>query len=207
MKLYLSPGACSLAAHIVLEESGLKYEWEKIDVKNKTVSSGSYLNINPRGQVPALQLVNGEVLTEGAVILQYIADQVPGKKLIPEFGTFNRYRAMEWLNYVATEIHKNFSPLFAVDRWLTHEEGKAQMRAAAKSNLESRFQWLNTRLSHGGYLQGAEFSVCDAYLFTCLRWAQKMSIDMAAYPNLLGFMERVQNRPSVHKVLKEEGLL
>lgn len=206
MKLYISPGACSLAAHIALEESGLKYEWEKIDVKNKTVAAGDYLKINSRGQVPALQLANGQVLTEGAVILQYIADQVSEKKLIPKFGTFERYRAMEWLNYVATEIHKNFSPLFAVDRWMTTDEGKNQLRSAAKANLDTRFKWLNGQIAPGQYLMGQDFCAADAYLYTCLRWSKSMSIDMTAYPNLMGFVEKLQNRPAVQKVLKDESL-
>jgi glutathione S-transferase len=207
MKLYLSPGACSLSPHIVLEESGLKYEWEKIDVKNKTVASGDYFKINSKGQVPTLQLDNGSVLTEGSAIVQYIADQVPDKKLIPKFGTMERYHAMEWLNYVATEVHKGFGPLWGASRiFPENEASKKQMTGYTKGLLDGKMTWLNAQLKPNSYLMGEQFTVVDAYLYTCLRWSKSTEYDLTKFSAIMGLMEKIQNRPAVQKVLKDEGL-
>lgn len=208
MKLYIAPGACSLSPHIVLEESGLKYEWEKIDAKNKTVASGDYFKINPKGQVPALQLDNGKVLTEGTAIVQYIADLAPDKNLIPKFGTWERYKAIEWLNYIATEIHKGFGPMWGAARiFKDNDASKQQMLSFAANMLDAKMTWMSSQLQSNSYLMGNQFTVSDAYLFTCLRWSKSVNFDLTKYPVLMGFMEKVENRPAVQKVLKDEGLV
>ncbi len=201
MKLYYKSGACSLAPHIALGESGLDYAIESVDLITKKTENGEdFCKINPKGQVPTLQLDNGTILTENVVILQYIADNAENKTLLPAFGSLERYHAMEWLNYIATELHKGFSPLFYPD---TPENYAIQTR----QSLAKKFDYLNSILSKQNYLIGNEFTVVDAYLFTVLNWCQYLNLDIDQYVGLKTFMERMRNRPKVINALKEENLL
>lgn len=200
MKLFLKPGACSLSPHIVLEELGLKYETDTVDLKGKkTGSGGDYLAINPKGYVPALQLDDGTVLTEGPAIVQYLADQHPEKKLAPANGTLARYQLQAWLTFIGTELHKQFSPLFNPT---APEEWKAQCRA----NIDRRLAWVNEQLAGKDYVMGADFSVADAYLFTVVGWTKFVKIDIGGLPHLKAYLARVAARPGVQAALKAEGL-
>lgn len=200
MKLYFKPGACSLSPHIALEESGLKYDTVSVDLKTKrTADDGDFFAVNPKGQVPALELDSGEILTEGPAIVQYIADLVPEKKLAPANGTIERYRLQSWLNFISTELHKSFTPFFnpaADDGW----------RSIARANLERRYAHANQHLEGKPYLMGEQFSVADAYLFTTLSWTPFIKLDLTPWPNLVAFQQRVAARPAVQAVLKAEGL-
>ena len=201
MKLYFKAGACSLSPHIVLEESGLKYEAEAVDLAKKVTASGAdYWKINPRGYVPALQLDSGELLAEGPAIIQYLADQVPAKKLAPANGTIERSRLQSWLNFIGTELHKSFSPFFnpaSGDAW----------KDAAKANLERRFAYVNGELAGKSYLLGEDFSVADAYLFTVTNWAPYVGLDLSPFANLLAYRARVGARPAVIAAMQAEGLI
>ena len=200
MKLFYKAGACSLSPHIVLREAGLDFTAEKVDLANKTTESGAdYLTINPKGQVPALLLDDGSLLTEGVAIVQYLADRVPDRQLIPPAGTLSRYHAIEWLNFVATELHKGFSPLF-------NPKTPEAYLAIARAKLEQHFRYLDGVLAPQHYLLGSRFSVADAYLFTVLRWAVALQFDLQRYPNLAGYMKRVVARPAVAAALNAEGL-
>lgn len=201
LKLFLKPGACSLSPHIALEEAGLPYETESVDLARKvTASGGNFFEINPKGYVPALRLETGELLTEGPAIVQYIADQVPERQLAPAHGTIGRYRLQSWLNYIGTELHKSCSPFFnpmAKDDW----------KAAARANLERRLRHVDDHLGAGSaYLLGDHFSVADGYLFTVLSWMKPIGFDLSPYPNLQAFQARVAARPAVQAALKAEGL-
>lgn len=206
MKLFFSPSACSFAPHIALAELGIKYELESVNLGTKQCASGDYMKINPKGSVPALKMDNGEVLTEVAVILQYLADQKPEKNLIPKAGTPERYRCQEWLNFIATEVHKGMSGLFSADRFITNKEGNQQYRGMVKALFEKKMNILSTQLQKNNYLMGSQFTVADAYLFTVLNWTKHLQLDLTPWPSLLGFMERMQTRPAVATALKEEGL-
>jgi glutathione S-transferase len=198
MKLFFAPGACSRAPHILLYESGLKFEAEAIDGKTKLTKSGQdYLKIAPKGQVPALVNDKGQLLTEGAVIMQYIADQAPEKNLIPKTGTWERYKAQEWLNYVSTEIHKGFSPIFNKD---VPEATKEMYRTA----LGKKFDYLSEELKGRDYLMGQQFTPADAYLHTTLNWTKHVGIDLSKWPTLMGYVERVSARPAVQAAIKAE---
>ncbi|PLR40573.1 glutathione transferase GstA [Chimaeribacter coloradensis] len=200
MKLYYKPGACSLSPHIVLREAGLDFSIEKVDLASKkTEHDADFLEINPKGQVPVLQLDDGSILTEGAVIVQYLADQKPDRQLLPEAGSAARYHALEWLNYVATELHKGFSPLFNPR---LPEEAKAVMREL----LEKKFVFLDGQLADKEYLLGSRFSVVDAYLFTILGWAKALKFDFSGLPHLRAFIDRMAARPAVDAALFAEGL-
>jgi glutathione S-transferase len=199
MNLYYAPGACSQAQHIVLRESGLDFQLEETDLRTKQTKSGiDFLTVNPKGYVPALQLDDGSVLTEGPAISQYIADQVPDSGLAPSAGSFERYRLQEWLNFITSELHKGFSPLFRPD---TPEEYKA----ISKKNLGRRLDFLAGHLSDNDYLLGRQFSVADAYLFVMLTWAAKFGLDAVAQPALQAFLARMRERPAVAAALKAEG--
>ncbi|WP_151631909.1 glutathione transferase GstA [Noviherbaspirillum aerium] len=201
MKLYFSPGACSLSPHIVLHELGLEFEREKVNLAEKKTASGNdYRAVNPKGYVPALQLDNGDVLTEGPAIVQYLADQHPGKQLVPPAGTIERYHLIEWLNFISTEVHKSFSPLFKPG---TPDETKK----TALDTLATRLEFVNQKLQGKDYLNGSQFSVADAYLFTVLRWAEPMKIDLGRWPAVQAYFERVGARPAVHAALLAEGLM
>ena len=199
MKLYYSPGACSLAPHIALHESGLPFTAIKVDLKSHKLADGTdYYAVNPKGYVPTLELPSGERLTEAAVVLQYIADRKPGE-LAPAFGTMERYRLMESLNFIATEVHKQFGPLW----YPTTPEATKE---AQRTKLATRFETLSETLAKQPYLTGDKFTIADAYLFTILRWAGMLKVDLAPFPVLRDFMARVEARPQVQQALKEEGL-
>jgi len=201
MKLYYSPGACSLSPHIVLREAGLTFTLEKTDLKTKKTAGGAdYWSINSKGAVPALQLDDGRVLTEGPAIVQYIADQKPDSGLAPRFGTFERYQLMEMLNYLGSEIHAGFHPLFT-------PSSSPETKAAAVENLGKKFDWLSKRITAGKYLLGEAFTAADAYLFTMLRWTDFVKIDRTKWPALAAYFDLVGHRPKVQEALKAEGLI
>lgn len=201
MKLYFSPGACSLSPHIILREAGMTFDIEKVNMANKQTASGAdFMKVNPKGYVPALQLDNGEVLTEGPAIVQFIADKVPEKKLAPVNGTMERYRLIEWLNFISTELHKSFSPLFKPG---TPEETKQ----AARELLAKRIDFVAGKMQDSEYLTGNQFTVADAYLFTVLNWAGHVKLDLSPWPVLQAYQKRVAARPAVHAALVAEGLI
>jgi len=200
MKLYYSPGACSLSPHIVLNEAGLAFERVKTDTKTKTTDGGGdFWKINPLGYVPVLELDDGTRLTEGPAIVQYIADQVPEKKLAPPNGTFERTQLQRWLNFVSSELHKGFSPLFNPTM---PEEAKKIFR----DRLGTRFAYADKHLAGNEYLMGKEFSVADAYLFTISNWAARVDVDLSPHANVLAYRKRVGARAAVQAALKAEGL-
>ncbi|HEX3848656.1 MAG TPA: glutathione transferase GstA [Steroidobacteraceae bacterium] len=201
MKLYYSPGACSLSPHIVILEAGLAASYEKVDLAGKKTASGAdYLTVNSKGAVPALQLDGGEVLTEGPAIVQYLADQKPESGLAPRPGTLERYRLMEILNYITSELHKSYGPLF-------NPKISADWRASIVAGFDKKFAWLSKLLENKAYLMGNAFTVADAYLFTVLRWSPRVGIDLAKWPVLTAYAARVEQRPKVQQALKDEGLL
>ncbi|MCF2525155.1 glutathione transferase GstA [Bradyrhizobium sp. G127] len=201
MKLYYSPGACSLSPHIALKEAGIPFDLVKVDLKAKKLEDGrDYNAINPKGQVPALGLDDGDLLTEGAVIVQKIADSAPQKNLAPASGSSERYKLQEWLNFIASELHKNFSPLF-------QPALSDETKAFFKTRLQSKFKYIDQALSGRDYLMGSQFTVPDAYLFTMLAWAERMGLDISGLPNLLAYRARVSARPKVQEALAAEGLL
>jgi len=200
MKLYYSPGACSLAPHIALSEAGLPYTTKRVDLKTHTLVDGTdYYTINPKGYVPLLELDDGARLTEIAAIVQYIADRKPGT-LAPAYGTMERYRLMEWLNFIATELHKQFSPLW----YPTTPEATKDAQIA---KLKTRFELISKTLAAQPYLMGNDFTVADAYLFTILNWAPMLKVDLAPWPALVAYQARVAARPAVHAALVAEGLV
>lgn len=201
MKLYYSPGACSLSPHIVAREAGLELAIERVSLAKKTTESGTDFNtINPKGYVPTLQLDSGDILTEGPAIVQYLADQKPASGLAPANGTLERYRLQEWLNFISTELHKGFSPLF-------NPKTPAEYKEMVKERLASRFDYLTEQLTGKQYITGDSFSVADAYLFTVLNWTKPVQIDLSRWPVLTEYQARVAARPAVQTALKEEGLL
>jgi len=201
MKLYYATGTCSLSPHIVLLEAGLPYTLERIDFATKKTPEGiDYFTINSKGTVPALQLDDGRLLTEGPAIVQYLADQKPDSALAPRAGTFERYQLMEILNYITSEVHKGFSPLF-------NPKISADWRASAQANLEKKFDWLSGFLKDKTFLTGNVFTVADAYLFTVLSWTRPLKIDLGRWPVLNAYQQRIAPRPTVQRALKESGLL
>jgi glutathione S-transferase len=206
MKLYYSPGACSLAAHIALCEAGVTFSLDKVDLKTKHYSGGDFNTVNPNGYVPFLELDDGQKLGEDAAILQYVADRAPDKKLAPAQASFERYRLQEWLNFIATEIHKRFSPLFGADSLVPNPEGNQQLKAAFKEGLIRRLGYVADRLEGKPFLMGENFTVADAYLFTVLRWAPAFGIELEQWPALKAYFERVRTRPKVREALQAEGL-
>jgi glutathione S-transferase len=201
MKLYYSPGACSLAPHIVLLEAGFDFEAEKVDIpKKRTASGADFWQINPKGYVPALQLDSGEVLTEVSTILQYLADQKPAAGLAPAAGTMARYRLMEWLNFIATEVHKSVGALF-------NPQMTPEMKEVQKAYIARRLQALDAMIAGRDWLAGASFSVADAYLFNVLRWCGYHKIDLAQWPAIAAFFARAGERPQVQAAMRAEGLI
>jgi glutathione S-transferase len=199
MKLYFSPGACSLSSHIALKEAGIPHELVKVDLKAKTLANGDDFNkVNPKGQVPALELDNGELVTEGSVIAQMIADKVPAKGLAPANGTPERYRLQEWLSFIGSEVHKSFGPLFNPT---LPEEAKTFFR----NRINGKLAYIDGKLAGRDYLMGSQFTVADGYLFVMLRWADAMKIDLSAMKNLMAYKERVAARPGVQAALKAEA--
>ena len=201
MKLYYSPGACSLSPHIALHEAGLTFEAIKAPTKTHQLDDGTdYATLNPLGHVPLLELDDGTRLREGPAIVQYIADLAPQKNLAPANGTLPRYKLQEWLTFIGTEVHKGFSPLFNP---AMPEEAKTM----AKERLATRLKWLDSELAGKQYLMGDTFSVADGYLFTVTNWAKPVGLDISSYANLLAYRERVGARPAVQAAMKAEGLL
>ena len=199
MKLFYSPGACSLAPHIALSEAAVPYQTEKVDLRRHVLADGTdYYAINAKGYVPLLELDDGTRLSEVAVILQYIADRKPGT-LAPAFGGIERYRVMEWLNFIATELHKQFGPLW-------YPTTPDATKEAQKAKLATRFDLVAKALAAQPYLTGSAFTIADAYLFTILNWAPMLNVDLAPWPALLRFQARVAARPAVHSALVAEGL-
>lgn len=200
MKLYYKPGACSFSPHIILRESGLDFSLVKVDLATKRTETGDdYFEINPKGQVPALLMDDGSLLTEGVAIVQFLADKVPDRQLLAPAGSMTRYHTLEWLNYIATELHKGFSPLFNP---ATPDEFKTVTRQA----LEKKFKYVNEELSDKQWLMGLRFTVADAYLFTVLRWAYALQLDLSDLSNVEAFMERMKARPAVEAAMKAEGI-
>lgn len=201
MKLYYSPGACSLSPHIVLEESGLAYEAILASTKSHKLQDGTdFYTINPLGYVPFLVLDDGQTLREGPAIVQYLADQVPEKKLIPAAGTMARYRVQEWLTFIGTELHKGFSPLF-------NPATPAEYKPTVQAQLRKRFEWVDQELAGKDYLAGTDFSVADAYLFTVSNWTQMVGPDLSDLVHLQAFRRRMAGRPAVQAAMRAEGLL
>jgi len=200
LKLYYVPGTCSLCPHIVLHEAGLEFSLDQISRADKKTESGDdYTTINPKTNVPALIMNNGELLTEVAVIAQYIADQAPASKLAPPPGTLERYRLQEWLNFISSEIHKGCSPLF-------NPSLGDDAKAALLPRLTQRIDYAASALANRDYLMG-DFTVADAYLFTVLRWAPRLNVDLTPWPAITAYMERIAARPAVVAAMKEEGLI
>jgi glutathione S-transferase len=201
MKLYFSPGACSLSPHIVLLEAGLPFTLDKVDLRNKLTASGAdFRAINGKGYVPALEIDSGAILTEGPAIVQYLADLVPDKRLAPALGSMERYQLMAWLNFIGTEIHKNYGPLFKAD-------AGDELKAYARANLTQRYAYVERMLEGRDYLDGERFSVADAYLFVVTNWAGHLQLDLSAWPNVQAFQKRMLARPAVQQALRAEGLI
>ncbi|MBS9438526.1 glutathione transferase GstA [Photorhabdus noenieputensis] len=201
MKLYYQPGACSLSPHIILREAGLDFSVIKVDLKTKKTENGDdFFAINPKGQIPTLLLDNNEILTEGSVIVQYIADQKPDKKLIAPAGTMERYHQLEWLSHLSSEIHKGFSPLFMPG---TPEN----YRPVAINNLLKKFKYIDEVLAKQPYIAGEHFTVADAYLFTLSNWAPLVQLDLSDLVHLKAYQGKIAERPNVRDALKAEGLI
>lgn len=200
MKLYYAPGACSLAPHIALREADRRFDLERVDLKTRRTASGrDFIEINPKGYVPCLELTAGETLTEAQVILQYIGDLVPDAGLVPAAGTFARYRVQEWLAFISTELHKQFGPLF--------KPGTPQAtQSAQRGKIGERLTYLQDALSDRAFLMGETFSVADAYLFVMLQWCDKFSIDLSMWPILDDYEERISHRPAVRAAMTAEGI-
>ena len=200
-KLYYSPGACSLSPHIALREAGLPFQLVLASTKTHKLADGTdFFGINPKGYVPLLELDSGERISEGPVIVQYIADQAPASGLAPAAGTMARYRLMEWLNFITTELHKGFSPLF-------NPAMPEDAKALARTKLGERLAWVDGQLTGKAYLMGDGFTVADGYLFTVAGWGKFVGVDIGGLTNLGAFMGRVAARPAVQEALKAEGLL
>ena len=201
MKLYYSPGACSLSPHIALLEAGLPYDLVKVDLRAKKLENGDdYLQVNPKGQVPALGLDNGQVVTEGPVIIQMIADQAKDKNLAPARDTAERYKLQEWLNFITTELHKNFSPLF-------QPAIPDEVKNFFRERLTGKFKYIDSQLAGRDFLLGKDFTVADGYLFVMLAWADRLGLDVSGLSNLMAYKARIAARPKVKEALTKEGLL
>ena len=201
MKLYYSPGACSLSPHIVMREAGIPVQLVKVDLQTKKSEDGTdFRPINGKGYVPTLELPDGQRLTEGPAIVQYLADQVPARGLAPANGTIERIRLQEWLNFISSELHKQFSPLF-------DSACESGLRTRQAEKIGGRFDWITKQLGSRDYLMGSTFTAADAYLYTVLNWCSTVSIDLAKWPALTAYKGRVEQRPQVREALKAEGLL
>jgi glutathione S-transferase len=201
MKLYYSPGACSLSPHIALLEAGLPYDLVKVDLRAKKLENGDdFLKVNPKGQVPVLALDSGELVTEGPVIVQMIADKAAAKNLAPARDSSDRYKLLEWLNFITTELHKNFGPMFSP---VLADEAKAFF----KDRVMGKFRYVESQIAGRDYLMGSQFTVADGYLFTMLSWADRMKFDLSEMPNLLAYKARIAARPKVQEALTKEGLM
>jgi glutathione S-transferase len=201
MKLYYAPGACSLAPHIAAREAGLQVELDKVDLRNRKTAGGEdFSAVNPKGYVPAVRMEDGSVLTEAAAILQYVGDRAPASGLLPAAGSAERYRVIEWLTFISSEIHKGYGPLW-------NPKSTEAEKQAAREKLATRFPIAEKALAKGDYLMGTRFTVADAYLFTVVNWSGMTGVDLAAFPKLQEFQKRVAARPKVQEALKAEGLV
>jgi glutathione S-transferase len=201
MKLYYAPGACSLSPHIVMREAGIPVQLVKVDLQSKTTEDGTdFRTINSKGYVPTLELPDGQRLTEGPAIVQYLADQAPTRRLAPANGTIERYRLQEWLSFISTELHKQFSPLF-------DPACEGSLKARLIERVSGRLEWVSKQLGSREYLMGSAFTVADAYFYTMLAWCRHVGIDLARWPALAAYKARVDQRPQVREALQAEGLL
>ena len=201
MKLYFSPGACSLSPHIILREAGLSFELDQVDLTAKKTAEGQdFYAISPNGYVPALQLKSGEVLTEGPAIVQYLADLVPDKHLAAPHGSMERYHLMESLNFISSELHKTFTPLF-------NDATVEETRKATRAHLAKRIEFVNAELAKSSFFRSEHFSAADAYLFTVLSWTRYIKFDLSPWPAVVSYLERIATRPAVHAALAAEGLI
>ncbi len=201
MKLYYSPGACSLASHIALYETGLPFEIDRLIKTSKmTVGGEDFMQLNPKGYVPAIKLDDGSVLTEGAAVLQYIADQKPDSGLAPKCGTMERYRLQEWLTFISSEIHKSFSPMF-------NKDATDEVKNYARNHLNKRLVYVETQLANTPFLMGDRFTVADAYLFVVVSWSNHVGFDLTPFPRIKDYLARIAARPTVQAAMKAEGLL
>ncbi len=207
MKLYYSPAACSLASHIVLAELGVNYDLEKVNTQDKTCSTGTFLTVNPNGYVPALQTDSKEIITEGVAILSYLAFQKPEANLAPKFGTNEYFKFMSWMNFIATEVHKSYSPIWGAARISSNETVQNSVKDFYKTTLNTKFDYIAQTLSKNEYICGSNFTVADAYLFTCLNWNKMLGIETAKWPVIDAYMTKIFKRASVQKAMKEEDLL
>lgn len=208
MKLFYSPGACSLAPHIVMAELNMAYEIEAVDLRAKKTATGAdFKAINVKGSVPALKLESGDVLTEGAVISQYLADQKPESGLFAKFGTLERVRTQEMLNFIATDLHKNFTPLFVTSMISKTPETQTDVTSFYKGAILHKLAFVSEKLGTNDYIMGKDFTIADAYLFTVVNWAKIKEIDYSQFANLTNYMTRVASRPAVQKAMREEGLI
>ena len=201
MKLYYAPGACSLASHIALQEAGLSFEIDKLDFSTKKTAGGEdFMQVNPKGYVPAIKLDDGSILTEGGAILQYIADQNPTSGLAPKAGTMERYRLQEWLTFIATEIHKSYSPLF-------NKSTSDEVKNNARMMLAKRLGYVETQLANKPFLMGEQFTVADTYMFVVASWSSHVGFDLGQFPRIKEYMARIAARPAVQAAMKAEGLI
>ena len=201
MKLYYSPGACSLSPHIVMREAGIPVQLVKVDLSaKKTEEGGEFKAINSKGYVPTLELPDGQRLTEGPAIVQYLADQAPTRGLAPANGTIERSRLQEWLNFISAELHKQFSPLF-------DPSNEESLKAKQIQKIGGRFDWITKQLGNRDYLMGSAFTAADAYFYVMLAWCGHVGIDLSKWPVLSAYKARVEQRPQVREALKAEGLV
>ncbi|MDR5758983.1 glutathione transferase GstA [Caballeronia sp. LZ035] len=198
MKLYYAPGSCGLASQIALQEAGQKYELVKVDFKTKTTIEGDYRKVTPKGFIPVLKLDDGDMITEGAVILQWIADKNPASKLLPAFGTRERYTALEWLNFIASDLHKGMGVMFSS---FIDPDTKKRF---ADGNLTSKFEYIDEHLSTNDHVLGAQFSVADAYLYNVLSWSPRVNLDLSIYKSIQQYMARMEQRLSIRAALEAE---
>ena len=201
MKLYYSPGACSLASHIALYETGLPFEIDRLIKTTKmTVGGEDFMQINPKGYVPTIKLDDGSILTEGAAVLQYIADQKPDSGLAPKAGTIERYRLQEWLTFISSEIHKSFSPFF-------NKDATEEVKTNSRNHLIKRLAYVETQLANNPYLMGDHFTVADAYMFVVVNWSNHVGFDLGPFPKIQEYLARIAVRPAVQAAMKAEGLI
>lgn len=206
MKLYYAPGTCALAPHIALAEAGIPYQLEKTDIRAKTYSGGDFRKVNPKGSVPVIENTSGEILTENAVILQYIGDLKPDSGLVPKIGTWERVRMQETLNFITTEIHKSYSVMFGAERLVQNAEGLTQLKTAMREAIALKYAALSDRMAKQDFVFGPKFTAADCYLYTVTRWAGFLEVDLSRHAWLAGYQKRVGDRPAVQKALSEEGL-
>lgn len=208
MKLFYSPGACSLAPHIVMAELNMAYEIESVDLRAKKTATGAdFKTINVKGSVPALKLESGDIMTESGILIQYLADQKPEMNLFAKFGSMERYRTMEMINFISTDLHKNFTPLWITGMIAKSTEAQTEITTFYKNVLTAKIDFVAEKLGNNDYIMGKDFTIADAYLFTVMGWCAFKEVDYSKHSNLVNYMARVAARPAVQKAMKEEGLI